>query len=124
MNTNDIDNFELAGKRLREGIAGLSAEQLKERPGPGAWSIHELIIHLADSDAIAIDRMKRVIVEENPQLLNADETAYVNRLRSHDQSVEDSLDLFEIGRRQFSRVLRKLSPDDFQRTGLHSVWGR
>ena len=74
--------------------------------------------------AIAIDRMKRVITEEVPKLLNADETAYVNRLHSHDQSIEDALDLFEIGRHQFSRVLRKLSADDFQRTGLHNVSGK
>ena len=85
----------------------LSPEELTARPGPGDWSILELVIHLADSDSIAIDRMKRMLIEDNPPLLYADETAYVRLLASHEQSLEDALTLFELGAScQFARVLR------------------
>ena len=66
----------LFGGQLR----GCPHADLIAHPGPGDWSIQELVIHLADSDAIAIDRMKRILTEDNPPLLNADETAYVHRL--------------------------------------------
>jgi hypothetical protein len=66
--------------------------------------LEALIIHLADSDCIAIDRMKRMLTEDNPPLLSADETAYVQRLARHEQSLDDALTLFEVGRRQFARV--------------------
>ena len=34
-------------------------DELKARPGPGKWSIQEIVIHLVDSDEIAIDRPDR-----------------------------------------------------------------
>src|SRR5262249_11843370 len=76
------------------------------------------------SDAIAIDRMKRILTEDNPTLLYADETAYVDRLFTHDQSLEDALAYFEIGRRQFARVLRQLPAEAFERHGTHNRRGR
>src|SRR5205085_3009846 len=87
------------------------------------WSILELVLHLTDSDCIAIDRMKRMLIEDNPPLLYADETAYVDRLFSHEQSLEDALTLFEVGRRQFARVLRKLPDEAFERRGMHNRRG-
>jgi hypothetical protein len=115
-----IEDYVASGPRLRRAASGLSPDDLTARPGPGKWSILELVLHLADSDAISIDRMKRILTEDNPQLLYADETAYVNRLCSHEQSLEDALTLFEVGRRQFGRVLRNLPDEAFQRRGTHN----
>src|SRR5271165_6496791 len=118
-----IEEFEACGPRLRHAVAGLSPEELTARPGPGDWSILELVIHLTDSDAIAIDRMKRMLIEDDPVLLYADENAYVLRLASHEQSPEDALTLFEVGRRQFARVLRALPDEAFERRGMHNRRG-
>src|SRR5215831_16563023 len=118
-----IEEYVACGPRLREAVAGLTREDLTARPGPGKWSILELVIHLADSDAISIDRMKRILTEENPQLLYADETAYADRLCSHEQSLDDALTLIEAGRRQFARVLRKLPDEAFARRGTHNRRG-
>ena len=118
-----IEEFEACGPRLRQAVAGLSPEDLTARPGPGDWSILELVIHLTDSDSIAIDRMKRMLIEDDPPLLYADETAYVRLLASHEQSLEDALTLFEVGRRQFARVLRALPDEAFDRRGTHNRRG-
>jgi uncharacterized damage-inducible protein DinB len=84
-----FEDYVAYGPRLRQAVAGLSNEDLTARPGPGNWSILELVLHLTDSEYIAIDRMKRMLIEDNPPFLYADETAYVNRLFSHEQSPED-----------------------------------
>jgi DinB superfamily len=118
-----IESYAVGGETLRRAVQGLSREDLIARTGPGDWSIQELVIHLADSDAIAIDRMKRILIEDNPPLLYADETAYVDRLLPNEQSLEDALTLFDLGRRQWSRVLRKLSDDAFARQGTHNRVG-
>jgi hypothetical protein len=123
MNRHRIDAFEAGGATLREAVSGLTRADLLARPGPGDWSIQELVIHLADSDAIAIDRMKRIVTEDNPPLLYADETAYVARLLPEEQSLEDALTQFEVGRRQWSRVLRKLPDESFSRQGVHNRSG-
>jgi uncharacterized damage-inducible protein DinB len=118
-----IEAYVTCGPRLRQAVAGLNQEELTARPGPGQWSILELVLHLADSDAISIDRMKRMLTEDNPSLLYADETAYVDRLFSHEQSLEDALLLFEVSRRQFARVLRQLPDEAFERRGTHNRRG-
>ena len=119
-----IDAFEAAPAKLRAAVAGLTRAELTARPGPGDWSIHEVVVHLSDSDAISIDRMKRMLSEDNPPLLYADESAYVRRLFTHDQDLDDAITLMEIGRRQFARVLRKLPPEAFERGGQHNRSGR
>jgi hypothetical protein len=123
MNRELIDRYEAGGILLRKAVAGLTPDDLIGRPGPGKWSILEVVVHLADSDAISIDRMKRMLCEDNPSLLYADETAYVERLCTHDQSLEDALVLFEVGRRQFARVLRRLPDAALARRGTHNRRG-
>ena len=118
-----IEDYVACSGRLRQAVAGLSQEELTARPGPGDWSILELVIHLTDSDCIAIDRMKRMLTEDEPPLLYADETAYVRQLATHEQSLEDALILFEVGRRQFARVLRALPDEAFERRGIHNRRG-
>ncbi|MCI0701061.1 MAG: DinB family protein [Planctomycetia bacterium] len=123
MDRSIIEAYAAGPAKLRKAVAGLTREELTARPGPGKWSILEVVIHLADSDAISIDRMKRILTEDNPPLLYADETAYVDRLFTHDQELEDALVLMEVGRRQWARVLRLLPDEAFTRTGQHNRSG-
>lgn len=118
-----IDEFVAGGAKLRRSVDGLTRQDLLARPGPGQWSIQEVVIHLADSDAIAIDRMKRILTEDNPPLLYADETAYSQQLFCHEQSLDDALLLFEVGRRQFAHVLRQLPDAACLRRGTHNRKG-
>ncbi len=115
-----IDRFEAGGRELPDAVAGLTPEDALTRPGADKWSAREEIIHLADSDAIAIDRMKRVIAEENPTLLRADEQAYVDHLHYDLQDLDDAVLLFCVNRRQFARVLRQLEDCQFERVGIHN----
>lgn len=123
MTADVIDAYEAGPAKLRAAVAGLTRADLTARPGPGDWSVLEVVVHLADSDAISIDRMKRMLTEDAPPLLYADETAYVDRLFPHDQDLDDALTLLEVGRRQFARVLRRLPPEAFARTGIHNRKG-
>jgi hypothetical protein len=68
--------------------------------------------------------MKRMLTEDNPPLLYADETAYVEKLFTHEQSLEYALTLFDLGRKQFARVLRSLPPEAFERFGTHNRRGQ
>ena len=123
MNRDIIESFAAGGEILRRAVQDLTRDDLIARPGPGDWSIQEVVIHMADSDEIAIDRMKRILTEDNPPLLYADESAYIAHLLPHEQSIEDALTLVEVGRKQWSRVLRRLPDEVFSRTGTHNRKG-
>jgi len=118
-----IERYAAGATKLRTAIEGLSPQELRARPGPGDWSLQELVIHVADSDFLATERMKRIVAEENPTLLVADENAWVAKLATDEQSAADACTLFELGRRQWARALRALPHAAFDRKGTHSIKG-
>jgi hypothetical protein len=120
-----IDQFEAGGGKPKAAIAGLSREDLLAVPVPGMWSIQQVIVHLQDSEAVAIDRMKRVIAEAKPPLLMGyDENQYTANLSYDQQSAVDAAEMVELGRRQFTKVLRKLPAAAWDRFGIHSERGK
>ena len=80
MNNELIDAYAAGADKLAMAIRGLSVEDLAWKPPAdakvGKWSIQQIIVHMADSEAVHADRMKRVIAEENPQLLAYDENRW------------------------------------------------
>ncbi|MEX2213822.1 MAG: DinB family protein [Phycisphaeraceae bacterium] len=118
-----IDHYAAGGSALRPAIASLTRDDCLARPGPGDWSIQELVIHLADSDQIAADRMKRVIAEDNPTIIGFNESLFIANLFSDEQSLDDAVTVFEANRRQMTRILRRLDAAAFTRTGSHNEAG-
>jgi hypothetical protein len=124
MDTSELIDAYLAGTRdLRNGVAGLSAEEVKLRPIPGKWSTLEVLCHLADFEIVFADRMQRVIAEKDPSLPSGDENLFAARLAYHEREVESELRLVESIRKHMATILRTLKPEDFARRGIHSVAG-
>ncbi len=119
-----IDRYAIGSSVLAYALDGLSDEQARARPGPGTWSIAELAAHLADSDLVIADRIKRVIAEDNPLLTAFDENAWIDRLFPNEAPLADSLAIFEANRRWTGRILRRSVEADFARAGRHDQNGR
>jgi uncharacterized damage-inducible protein DinB len=117
------DAYLAGAQTLRQAVAGMSREQLTARPVPGKWSTLEVICHLADCEPILADRMKRVIAEERPTLLGADETRFAAALAYHDRELEEELAVIEKTRQQLARILRKQPDTTLERVGVHSERG-
>ena len=110
-------------KALRQAVAGMTREQVTARPVAGKWSTLEVVCHLADFDPILADRMKRVIAEEKPSLIGADENRFAAALAYHDRDLEEELTIIDKTRQQLARILRKLPPQALSRTGTHNERG-
>jgi uncharacterized damage-inducible protein DinB len=118
-----IDEY-LAGPRaLRKAVVGMSREQLVARPVPGKWSTLEVVAHLADFDPILADRLKRVIAEDNPPLIGADQNRFQAALAYHDRDLEEELAIIERTRSQMARILRTLPDSALRRVGQHDERG-
>jgi uncharacterized damage-inducible protein DinB len=118
-----IDSYLSGPKTLRQAVAGMSKEQLLVRPVAGKWSTLEVVCHLADFEPILADRMKRVIAEDKPTLIGADEQRFAAALAYHDRDLEKELTIIEQTRRQLARILRKLPAEALNRVGVHSERG-
>ncbi len=124
MNHEELISKYLAGPGLvREAVAGMNQEQLLARPVPGKWSTHQVVCHLADTEALYAERMKRVIAEHEPLLPGMDPDAWIARLASTERVLDEELRLIDLIRCQMAHILRTLNPDDFQRRGVHSEDG-
>lgn len=119
-----IDRFEAGAEILTYATQQLTAEQAQARPGPGAWSIAELVAHLLDTDLVYSDRMKRLVAEDEPTLQGFDENAWIAKLGAQDMPVDEGAALFAANRRWMTRLLRRLDESDFARWGNHTEAGR
>lgn len=118
-----IDRFERGGTALRAAIAGLTEDDLRAKPGPGAWSIRELVIHVLDSDLVAHDRMRRIAAMERPLLIAYDENAYVAKQPYDALDLDLVCEVFEVSRRLMAQHLRALPDASFARQGVHNERG-
>ena len=82
-----IERYAAGGPLLAYAASGLSPEYETARPGPGAWSIAQLVAHLLDADLVYAERMKRVIAEEGDTVRVVDGRVYVNDVPIPDEQV-------------------------------------
>ncbi len=118
-----IDDYLAGPPALRKAVAGMSREQLLARPVSGKWSTLEVVAHLADFDPILAERMKRIIAEDDPPLIGADQDRFRAALAYDDRDLEEELTIVERTRSQLARVLRKLPESALKRAGRHSERG-
>jgi len=115
-----IEEYLAGPDELRQAIAGMSAAEIDAAPIPGKWSTRQIICHIADFEPVYADRMKRVIAEENPPLLGGDPDLFAAKLAYDQRDLEEEFQLMTAVRQHTARILKTLSPEQFQRTGIHS----
>ena len=118
-----IEKYKQGYAVVAEAIAGASDEQLDRRPAPGKWSGREIVHHLADSEMTAAIRVRRVLAEERAVIAGYDQDEFARRLH-YTRPIARSLAAFKAARESTAELLESLSPDEWQREGVHSEIGR
>jgi uncharacterized damage-inducible protein DinB len=62
--------------KIERAVRGLTNSQLKKRPGPGKWSIHEIIGHLADTESVFAWRLRRAMAEPGSRVEGYDQNVW------------------------------------------------
>ena len=112
------------GNTPKKAISNLTLSQMRAKPSCGGWTIAEIVLHLMDSDLILADRMKRVIAESEPTLIGFNESLFARNLFYQMLDPQAAADLFMRNRRLMAEILKRLSDEHFQRTGMHNERGR
>lgn len=103
-------------------MADITDEEL-DRPGPDAgWSPRQVAHHLADSEATAFVRLRRLIAEDDPVIVGYDEPEYARRLH-YDRPVGSSLAVLRAVRAASLELLESLTPAEWDRRGTHTESG-
>ena len=68
-----IDSYGKAYNLLIESLERFSREMWQYRPAEDQWSIHEIVVHIADSEANSYVRCRRFLAEPGETLMAYDE---------------------------------------------------
>ena len=112
------------GPRLLEAaVAGLSQDELRYRPGPEHWSIHENVVHVADTDLVGATRMRYVIVQPGSTLVSFDQNAWARVLDYVALSMPQSLALLRAVRVTTVEMLGRVPADAWEQVGINTEAG-
>lgn len=92
---------------------------------PDGWSARQVIHHVADSEAQSYARLRRLLAEPDPVIQGYDEAAWASapELGYTELPIENSLAVFAAVRASSLDIIRRLSPGDLGRSGVHSESG-
>ena len=116
-----LDRFRTGYDDVIDALAGVTPDELDRRP-PDGWTARQIAHHLADSEATAYIRLRRLIAEDNPTIIGYDEEEFARRLH-YDRPIEPSLAVLAGVRAASLQLLESLTDAEWQRTGTHSDSG-
>ena len=104
---------------LKAALAEVPAEAMKFKPEPTEWSVHEVVVHMADSEAMSALRARKLIVEPGSQLMGYEEAKWADALNYQEQNFEDALQIIKYARLTTYNLLKTLPDEVFTHSVKH-----
>jgi hypothetical protein len=91
----------------------------KFKPSPERWSVHEIVIHLADSEVNSYARCRKFIAEPGSSVMAYDQNIWTSSLKYHQQNAQDALKLFRWLRHNTFQLIKSLPESVWSYTVQH-----
>ena len=114
-----IESYGNDYEKLTEALESFPREMWEFRDEHGCWSVHEHVVHIADSEVNSYIRCRRLIAEPGKPLMAYDENQWAESLRYHEQSAEDALELFRWLRFKSYMLIRSQPDSVWSHTSYH-----
>lgn len=119
-----IDRYARGPALLKAALAKVPKEAMQWRPGPDKWSAHEVIVHCADSETNAHGRIRYLVAEEQPPVIQGyDQARWAKVLDYHALPWEPALATVEAVRANTTALLRRMTDEQWARMGSHTEAG-
>ena len=103
--------------RLRQLVAGLTAEQLTTPYNAPEWTVAQNVHHLVDSHTHAYLRTKHILTKHEPQLVGYDQDEFAKFPDAKDANIEVSLQILEGLHVRWVRTFETVT--DWSKKGYH-----
>jgi hypothetical protein len=114
-----IEQYGRGFRLLTAALAEIPKEAWSYRPAPGEWSVHEIIVHMADSESMSALRARKLIVEPGSTLMGYDEAKWADALNYKEQNPEDALEIIRLARESTYRLLKRQPDEVFTHVVIH-----
>lgn len=109
---------------LADLVVSVPEKKLYEHPAPDKWSVAELLAHFADAEIVSTWRYRQMIEHDGCPLPGYGQELWHKLGDYPTRNPEDSLLLFRLLRETNLRMFAKLTPEDWERHGMHAERGR
>ena len=113
-----------APRKLAALIKGLSRKQLSRRPGPGKWSIAEILAHLADAELVIGYRLRLILASNGTTIQAFDQDAWAGTFSYSRRDPKTSLETFRGLRESNLRLLTSVPRQLWKNYGEHRERGK
>ena len=117
-----LERFRTGYADVEAALAGITDQGLDHAAPDGGWTARQIAHHLADSEATAFIRLRRLIAEDDPTIQGYDEPEYARRLH-YERPIGSSLAVLRAVREASLALLESLTPAEWERRGTHSESG-
>lgn len=114
-----IEQYGRGFELLAAALAEIPKEAWSYRPAPDEWSVHEIIVHMADSESMSALRARKLIVEPGSTLMAYEEAKWADALDYKDQSAEDALEIIRLARQSTYELLKRQPDEVFTHSVTH-----
>ncbi|HEY3402157.1 MAG TPA: DinB family protein [Ohtaekwangia sp.] len=119
---NLIRTIEGTVSRYRALTENLSENDLKKTYRDGAWTVQQLVNHVADMQLLHFFRMKKALTEPDyKEITLVDIPAWAHTVDGLQSPVADSLDMMESITKRFVRLMRSLDGNQQQIAYYHPI---
>jgi len=119
-----IAQYASGGKELRAALEKAPERMRKWRPEPGEFSVHEVVVHCADSETNSHSRIRYVLAEDNAQISGYDPMNWATKFDYMNHPIEPSMATVEAVRANTVPILEALDEAAWQKAGTHTEHGR
>jgi hypothetical protein len=118
-----LDRYRAGAAEVDEALAGITDEELDRRPPePDGWTARQVAHHLADSEAMAYTRLRRLLADDDPVIAGYDEPVWAKRLH-YDRPIEPAVAVMRAVREASVQLLEAIDDAEWSRTGVHTESG-
>jgi uncharacterized damage-inducible protein DinB len=111
-------------KKMEKLVKPLSKKQLRRRPGPGKWSIAEILAHLADAEVVVSWRMRLILGSNGTPIQAFDQDAWAKTFRYDEQDPKHALKVFRVLRENNLALLKAVPRKLWENHGMHAERGK
>ena len=119
-----LESFGRSPGQLSAALRQFPKKMWLYKPSADRWSIHEIILHLADSEANSYVRCRRFIAEPGSSVFKIDAARWAGSLGYFHQSTREALEIIRRLRRMTHQLLISVPDSVWSHTVEHPRDGR
>jgi hypothetical protein len=114
-----IEKYRTSFDEFEKVLKTIPKEAWLFKPEPKEWSVHQVIIHIADSETNSYLRARRLVAEPGGMLMAYDQDVWADNLDYHSQSTEDALEVTRYVRKMTYDFIKDLPDEVWENTATH-----